>query len=56
MMPSKTLASPTCVRLPADVRRDIQREADANQRTLSWTIVNILRQWLAWRNKQNEKS
>jgi predicted transcriptional regulator len=47
------MSDPTSIRIPADLKRDLQKEARREDRTLSMLIILVLRQWLAW--KRGEK-
>lgn len=52
---AKTLDFPTSVRLPGELKDALKAEADEQRRSLSWLIVEILQQWLAF-SKQQKKS
>lgn len=45
---------PVSFRLPADLRDDLEREAKATNRSRSYVIVEVLRQWQAWWKKERE--
>lgn len=37
---------PTSVRLPSDIKKELQAVATAQRRSLTWIIVEVLRQWV----------
>ena len=45
---------PTSIRLPRELKRELQEEAKAARHPLSLLIVHILEQWLAWRKKDKK--
>lgn len=45
---------PTSVRLPLDLKRDLQEEANKRQWFLTYVIIDILKQWQAFNRKQKE--
>jgi predicted transcriptional regulator len=46
---------PTSIRLPADLKRALDREADIERRTVSWLIVETMAKWVEWRVGQRKK-
>lgn len=47
MASQKNLSDPVALRLPQDVLSDIERIAEATERTRSWVIVRALKSYLA---------
>lgn len=47
--------APTSIRIPQDVMADIDREADEQRRSRSWVVVEILRQWQAWKKRDRKE-
>ena len=45
---------PVSFRLPADLRADLDKEAQVQKRSRSYVIVEVLRQWQAWWKKERE--
>lgn len=45
---------PTSIRIPADLKADIERERKKAQHTQSGFIVEILRQWQAFSNAKKK--
>lgn len=50
-MPTKP-NPPTSFRLPLDLKRSLNVEADKSDRTLTSLVVSILRQWVVWKGKK----
>lgn len=47
----RTPQRPTSIRLPPGLKQELQALARQNQRSLHWTLLEIIRQWLALRRK-----
>jgi predicted transcriptional regulator len=45
---------PTSIRLPVDLKQELERAAVAERRTTSWLIVEICRMWLKWREQNRD--
>ena len=41
---------PTSIRLPLDLKKDLKEEAFAKQWPVTLVIINVLKQWQAFRN------
>jgi predicted transcriptional regulator len=48
--------SPYSIRLPADLRADLDREAKLESRPVSYLIVQAMRQWIEWRKAQRKQA
>jgi predicted transcriptional regulator len=47
-------AQPTSIRLPVDLKRALDREADIERRTVSWLIVETMSKWVEWRRQNRD--
>lgn len=47
---------PTSIRLPETLHAALHREADLERRTVSWIIVDVMKNWVRWREQQREKN
>lgn len=45
---------PTSVRIPERILKFLKQEAAENQRSMSWVINDVLKQWYAFRTKQKK--
>lgn len=45
---------PTSIRIPLDLKRDLQAEANERHWPLTFVMLEIMRQWQAFRRKQKE--
>ena len=47
---------PTSIRIPSDLKRDLQKEAERQDRPVSWIIIQALRDslpaWIKWKQAQ----
>ena len=43
---------PTSIRLPRELKKDLQEEAKAQRHPLSLLIVHILEQWIKWKREK----
>lgn len=44
----KTALSVTSFRLPQDVKDFLKRKAEADKRTISYVLIDFVRQWIAY--------
>jgi hypothetical protein len=47
---------PTSVRLPEDLKRDLEAECKRDSRSMSWLIVHVLRRWQAYQKAKGKKN
>jgi len=39
---------PTSIRIPRSLKAQLQQYAKAQSRSMSWLVVDIIRQWVEW--------